>query len=60
MNALKEYTTAAKMHPAWIPMDHLIAPVSRGSLVTDAHVQVNFVVLFTLVVSFLCLFFVMF
>ena len=41
MNALKASTTAAKMHPAWIPMDPLIAPVSRDSLVTDAHVQVK-------------------
>ena len=41
MNAQQASTTAAKMHPAWIPMDPLIAPVSRGSPVTDAHVQVK-------------------
>ena len=46
MNAQKASTTAAKMHPVSIPLDLLIAPVSRGSLVMDDHVWVQFSVLF--------------
>ena len=46
MSAQKASTTAAVMHPVSIPLDPSIAPVSRGSLVMDDHVQVQFAVLF--------------